>query len=102
MSVWKSVRTRRFRLQPVKEAEAELLRRFDVARLLGAINADDWTEPVVVLRPIDDSDVTSREAIVEVAPVENASKTPPRTIILCLEQESPQRLLRVRPHGGPA
>ena len=77
-------------------------RGVEVAGLLGLVNADDGAEPVVVLRPVHHADVTARETLLESGVIEYSPESPPRMVILGVEQHAGQRPVAFRLHGGPA
>jgi hypothetical protein len=77
---------RRLRLKPVQQAEAELSRGIVISSLLGAIHTHNGPEPVVVLRPVHNRDITARKAVLKIAAVQYTAVAPPRVITLGIER----------------
>src|SRR4051794_24062802 len=87
-----TIRPRRLRLKPVEEAQAQLAGGFQAPDPFESVDTADGSEPVIVLRPVDDGRVAGGETVQEVTAVEDAPKTPPGVIVLRLEQVSSQRV----------
>src|SRR5690606_20588373 len=93
---YSAIGPRRFRLEPIKQAEAELPSGFQVPCLLDFIYAANRTEPVVVLRPINDCDFAGTKAFFEIGNIKNSSEIPPGLAIFRLEKISSDWLVGFR------
>src|SRR5690606_30014880 len=93
---YSAIGPRRFRLKPIKQAEAELPSGFLVPCLFDFIYAANRTEPVIVLRPINDCDFAGTKAFFEIGNIKNSSEIPPGLAIFRLEKISSDWLVGFR------
>lgn len=77
-----AVRTWRLGLEPVEQAQAQLVGGVEGAFPPRWGDADDRPGPAVVLRPVDDGHVVGGEAGTKIGPIQDAPRSPPRMVIV--------------------